>query len=91
MNFKSMTKQQLKDYGQTIGVQLNLKNKKDELITKLNEAVEQKAELNSTPVPTEQASPSPSTASITPSQGEFDIKKYALPIVIIVILLIWLY
>jgi len=86
-----MTKQQLKDYGQTIGVQLNLKNKKDELITKLNEAVEQKAELNSTSVPTEQASPSPSTASITPSQGEFDIKKYALPIVIIVILLIWLY
>ncbi len=52
-----MTKQQLKDYGQTIGVQLNLKNKKDELITQLNEAVEQKAELNSTPVPTEQAPP----------------------------------
>ena len=89
MNFKSMTKQQLKDYGQTIGVQLNLKNKKDELIAQLNVAVEQKAELNSTPVPTEQASPS--TAPVTPSQGEFDIKKYALPIVIIVILLIWLY
>ena len=89
MNFKSMTKQQLKDYGQTIGVQLNLKNKKDELIAQLNEAVEQKAELNSTSVTTEQASPS--TASVTPSQGEFDIKKYALPIVIIVILLIWLY
>ena len=89
MNFKSMTKQQLKDHGQTIGVQLNLKNKKDELITQLNEAVKKKVELNSTPVPTEQARPS--TASVTPSQGEFDIKKYALPIVIIVILLIWLY
>jgi hypothetical protein len=91
MNFKNMTKQQLKDYGQTIGVQLNLKNKKDELITQLNEAVEQKAELNSTPVPTEQAPPSPLTASVTPSQGEFDIKKYALPIVVVMILLIWLY
>ena len=89
MNFKSMTKQQLKDHGQTIGVQLNLKNKKDELITQLNEAVKKKVELSSTPVPTEQARPS--TASVTPSQGEFDIKKYALPIVIIVILLIWLY
>ncbi|MDB3869584.1 hypothetical protein N9351_01820 [Candidatus Thioglobus sp.] len=89
MNFKSMTKQQLKDHGQTIGVQLNLKNKKDELIAQLNEAVEQKVELNSAPVPTEQTPPS--TATVTSSQGEFDVKKYALPIVIIVILLIWLY
>jgi len=89
MNFKSMTKQQLKDHGQTIGVQLNLKNKKDELIAQLNEAVEQKVGLNSTPVPTEQTPPS--TATVTPSQGEFDVKKYALAVVIIVILLIWLY
>jgi len=88
MNFKSMTKQQLKDHGQTIGVQLNLKNKKDELIVQLNEAVEQKVELNSTPVPTEQASPS--TAPVTTSQPEFDIKKYLWPIVFATALLIWL-
>ncbi len=83
-----MTKQQLKDHGQTIGIQLNLKNKKDELIAQLNEAVEQKAELNSTSVPTEQASPS--TAPVTTSPPEFDIKKYLLPIVVLVALLIWL-
>ena len=83
-----MTKQQLKDHGQTIGVQLNLKNNKDELIAQLNEAVEQKVELNSTPVPTKQAPPS--TASVTPSQSGLDIKKYLWPIVVVVALLIWL-
>jgi len=33
-----MTKQQLKEYGETIGVKLNLKNKKDVLIEELNKA-----------------------------------------------------
>ena len=88
MNFKSMTKQQLKDHGQTIGVELNLKNKKDELITQLNEAVEQKVELSSPPVPTKQAPPS--TAPVTNSQSEFDIKKYLWLIVFVTALLIWL-
>jgi len=88
MNFKSMTKQQLKDYGETIGVELNLKHKKDELIAQLNEASEQKAEQSSAPAPTEQASPS--TASVAPSQSDFDIKKYLLPIIIVLALLIWL-
>ena len=88
MNFKSMTKQQLKDHGETIGVQLNLKHKKDELIAQLNEAGEKKVEPNPTPTPTEQAAPS--AAPVAPSQAEFDIKKYLWPIVIVLALLIWL-
>jgi len=36
MDFQKMTKQQLKEYGETIGVKLNLKNKKDVLIEELN-------------------------------------------------------
>ncbi|SMN14579.1 hypothetical protein CRYPA_612 [uncultured Candidatus Thioglobus sp.] len=88
MNFKSMTKQQLKDHGETIGVQLNLKNKKDELIAQLNEAGEQKADQSVAPVPTQQVASS--TESATPSQSDFDIKKYLWPIVIVLVLLIWL-
>lgn len=88
MNFKSMTKQQLKDHGETIGVKLNLKHKKDELIAQLNEASEQKAEQSSAPAPTKQTTSS--AASVTPSQAEFDIKKYLWPIVIVLALLIWL-
>ena len=86
MNFKNMTKQQLKDYGETIGVKLNLKNKKDELIAQLNEATQQQTEQDSTPTK-QTASP---TASVTPSQSDFDVKKYLLPIVIVLALLIWL-
>ncbi len=87
MNFKSMTKQQLKDHGETIGVKLNLKHKKDELIAQLVEATEQKTEPVSTPEPKVSASVQPTS---TPTQDEFDIKKYALPIVVIVAILIWL-
>ncbi len=83
-----MTKQQLKDHGETIGVKLNLKHKKDELIAQLNEAGEQKAEQSPNPAPTEQIASS--TASVTPSQSDFDIKKYLWPIVIVLALLIWL-
>jgi len=35
MNFQKMTKQQLKEYGETIGIKLDLKYKKDELIDQL--------------------------------------------------------
>lgn len=83
-----MTKQQLKDYGETIGVKLNLKNKKDELIAQLNKATQQQAEQSSTPTPTKQTAPP--TASVTPPQSDFDVKKYLLPIVIVLALLIWL-
>jgi preprotein translocase subunit SecG len=38
MNFQKMTKQQLKDYGESIGIKLNLKHKKDDLIDQLNNA-----------------------------------------------------
>ena len=41
MDFHKMTKQQLKEYGETIGVKLNLKNKKDVLIEELNRSAEQ--------------------------------------------------
>ncbi len=83
-----MTKQQLKDHGETIGVQLNLKNKKDELIAQLNEAGEQKVEQSPTATPIEQELSS--AAPITVSQPDFDIKKYLWPIVIVLALLIWL-
>jgi len=84
MNFKSMTKQQLKDHGETIGVKLDLKNKKDELIAQLNEAIEQQTE------PKVAAPAQPESVPSTPTQEGFDIKKYALPIVVVVALLIWL-
>jgi len=90
MNFKSMTKQQLKDYGETIGVKLNLNHKKDELIAQLVEATEQKTESVATPEPKASAPSQPTSTPSTPTQDEFDIKKYALPIVVIVAILIWL-
>ncbi|MBC8493940.1 MAG: hypothetical protein ISR70_01510 [Candidatus Thioglobus sp.] len=90
MNFKSMTKQQLKDHGETIGVKLNLKHKKDELIAQLVEATEQKPEPIATPEPKAAAPVQPTRTPSTTAQEDFDIKKYALPIVIIVAILIWL-
>ncbi len=82
-----MTKQQLKDHGETIGVKLNLKHKKDELIAQLIEATEPVA----APEPKAATAPvQPTSAPSTPVQENFDIKKYALPIVIIVAILIWL-
>ncbi|MDC9727660.1 MAG: hypothetical protein PSN35_07515 [Candidatus Thioglobus sp.] len=91
MNFKSMTKQQLKDHGETIGVKLNLKHKKDELIAQLVEATEQKPEPVAAPEPKATAPVQPVSTPSTPVQEEFDIKKYALPIVVVVALLIWLF
>ncbi|MCH9645696.1 MAG: hypothetical protein K0U08_03525 [Proteobacteria bacterium] len=89
MNFKSMTKQQLKDHGETIGVQLNLKHKKDELIAQLVEATEQKSEPVATPESKPTAAVQPASALNT--QDDFDIKKYVLPFVVVVALLIWLF
>jgi len=37
MNFQKMTKQQLKEYGESIGIKLDLKHKKDNLINQLNQ------------------------------------------------------
>jgi hypothetical protein len=39
-----MTKQQLKDYGESIGIKLNLKHKKDDLIDQLNKASQTNAD-----------------------------------------------
>ena len=62
MNFKKMTKQQLKEYGETIGIKLDLKKKKDALIAELNEATtEEKVVVD---MPVQQAQPA------------FDIKQY---------------
>jgi hypothetical protein len=44
MNFQKMTKQQLKDYGESIGIKLNLKHKKDDLIDQLNKASQTNAD-----------------------------------------------
>ena len=38
MDFNKMTKQQLKEYGETIGINLDLKKKKAELIDELNKS-----------------------------------------------------
>ena len=48
MDFQKMTKQQLKDYGETIGVKLNLRNKKDVLIEELNNATTKESVVNNT-------------------------------------------
>ena len=37
MNLQKMTKQQLKEYGESIGIKLDLKHKKDDLINQLNQ------------------------------------------------------
>ncbi|MBL7004446.1 MAG: hypothetical protein ISR69_10510 [Gammaproteobacteria bacterium] len=62
MNFKKMTKQQLKEYGETIGVNLDLKRKKAELIDEIN-----KASIQEGPV---------TSATSIKSSAEFDIKQY---------------
>ena len=53
MNFEKMTKQQLKEHGETIGVKLDIKKKKDVLIAELNEA----ATKNETDTSTKRAQP----------------------------------
>lgn len=90
MNFKNMTKQQLKDHGETVGVKLNLKHKKDELIAQLIEAEKPTAEPAAAPEPKAAAPVQPTSAPSTPAQEDFDIKKYLWPIVVVVALLIWL-
>jgi hypothetical protein len=44
MNLQKMTKQQLKEYGESIGIKLNLKHKKDDLIDQLNKASQTNAD-----------------------------------------------
>jgi S-adenosylhomocysteine hydrolase len=43
MDFSNMTKQQLKEYGETIGVKLDLRKKKDVLIEELRDAISQES------------------------------------------------
>jgi len=69
-----MSKQQLKEYGETIGVNLDLKRKKAELIDELN-----KASIQEGPVT--------STTSIK-SSTEFDIKQYIWVALFMVLLVI---
>lgn len=62
MNFQKMTKQQLKEYGESIGIKLDLKKKKDVLIAELNKATVEDEAIVDEPV--------------KQSQQEFDIKQY---------------
>ena len=74
MNFKNMTKQQLKEYGDTIGIKLDIKKKKDVLIEELNKAIEGKASEVSSPV--------------LQTQSAFDIKQYIWVAIFAVLLVI---
>ena len=72
MDFQKMTKQQLKEYGETIGVKLNLKNKKDVLIEELNNATKKESVINKT--------------SSETTQTDFDIKQYIWLIVFVLLI-----
>jgi len=74
MNFKNMTKQQLKEYGETIGIKLDIKKKKDVLIEELNKAIKGKASEVSSPV--------------LQTQSAFDIKQYIWVAIFAVLLVI---
>jgi len=62
MDFSSMTKQQLKEYGETIGVKLDLRKKKVVLIEELNNATTKEDVVIDD--------------HIKQPQAEFDIKQY---------------
>jgi ABC-type phosphate transport system permease subunit len=72
MDFQKMTKQQLKEYGETIGVKLNLKNKKDVLIEELNNATKKESVINNT--------------SNETTQTDFDTKQYIWLIVFVLLI-----
>jgi len=75
MDFNKMTKQQLKEYGETIGIKLDLKKKKSELIDELNNSgvkIEVKTNNNST----------------TQLESGFDIKQYIWVFIFIVLLVV---
>ena len=74
MNFKNMTKQQLKEYGDTIGIKLDIKKKKDVLIEELNKAIEGKTSEVSSPV--------------LQTKSAFDIKQYIWVAIFAVLLVI---
>jgi len=69
-----MTKQQLKEYGETIGIKLDIKKKKDVLIEELNKAIKGKASEVSSPV--------------LQTQSAFDIKQYIWVAIFAVLLVI---
>ena len=72
MDFQKMTKQQLKEYGETIGVQLNLRNKKDVLIEELNKATTKESVVKN--------------ISSETTQTDFDIKQYIWLIVFVLLI-----
>jgi hypothetical protein len=74
MNFNNMTKQQLKDYGDTVNIKLDIRKKKDVLIAELNEAANRKEAVVDTPA--------------KQAQLGFDIKQYIWAIIFIVLLVI---
>lgn len=74
MDFNKMTKQQLKDYGETIGIKLDHKKKKTDLIDELNNSAI-KSEVK-----TDDSEPK--------SAPEFDIKQYMWAIIFTVLLVV---
>jgi len=74
MDFNKMTKQQLKEYGETIGINLDLKKKKAELIDELNKSgAKIEVETNN---------------SMSQSVSGFDIKQYIWAFIFIVLLVV---
>jgi hypothetical protein len=83
MNFKNMTKQQLKEYGETIGVKLDLRKKKDILIEELNRSAEQEEVVQELYQKARDAD-SPTIQT----HPEFDIKQYIWLIIFAVLLVV---
>lgn len=74
MDFNKMTKQQLKDYGETIGVKLDIKKKKADLIDELNKSVAKEEGKVDSP--------------IVKTKPEFDIKQYIWAFIFVVLLVV---
>ena len=74
MDFSSMTKQQLKEYGETIGVKLDLRKKKVVLIEELNNATTKEDVVIDD--------------HIKRPQAEFDIKQYIWAFIFMVLLVV---
>ena len=74
MNFNKMTKQQLKEYGESIGIKLDIRKKKDALIDELSKATEQEV--------AEVISP-----AIQPQEA-FDIKQYIWLVIFAILLVV---
>jgi hypothetical protein len=74
MNFNKMTKQQLKEYGESIGIKLDIRKKKDALIDELSKATEKEA--------AEVVSP------VIQLQEAFDIKRYIWLVIFAILLVV---